>query len=48
LQLDLTNFFPLYNTIRGNNPDILTVSVTTPSGTAADVGAHLICQEAMS
>jgi hypothetical protein len=46
-QIDLTNFFPLYNTIRGNTPDILTLAVTT-GGTAANVGAHIICQEAMS
>jgi len=47
--LDLNNFFPLYNTIRGNAPDILTVAISTPtSGTAPNVGAHLICQEAMS
>jgi hypothetical protein len=48
LQLDLTNFFPILNTIRGNQPDVLTVAVTTQSGTAANVGAHIICQEAMS
>jgi hypothetical protein len=48
LQLDLTNFFPILNTIKGNQPDILTVAVTTQSGTAANVGAHMICQEAMS
>jgi hypothetical protein len=50
--IDLTNFFPLYNTIKGNAPDILTVAVTTassfPSGTSANVGAHIIVQEAMS
>lgn len=45
---DLSNFFPLFNTIRGNLTDILTVAVTTPSGTSSLVGAHLICQEAMS
>jgi hypothetical protein len=44
---DLSNFFPLYNTIRGNLPDILTVAVTT-SGSAANVGVHLVGQEAMS
>lgn len=47
-QLDLSNLFPLLNTIRGNVPDILTVAITTQSGVAANVGAHLICQEAMS
>lgn len=44
---DLSNLFPLYNTIRGNLPDILTVAVST-SGSAANVGVHLIGQEAMS
>jgi len=44
---DLSDFFPLYNTMRGNLPDILTVAVTT-SGSAANVGVHIIGQEAMS
>jgi hypothetical protein len=44
---DLSSFFPLYNTIRGNLPDILTVAVTT-SGSAANIGLHLVGQEAMS
>jgi hypothetical protein len=48
LQLDLTNFFPILNTIRGNQPDILTVAVTTQAVGAANVGAHMICQEAMA
>jgi hypothetical protein len=47
-QLDLTNLFPLYNTVRGNQPDFLTVAVTTTSGITANIGAHIICQEAMS
>ena len=47
-QIDLTNFFPLVNLIKGNYPDILTVAITTPSGTSANVGANLICQEKMS
>lgn len=46
--IDLSNLFPLYNTVRGNNPDILTVAVTTTASAAADVGADIICQEAMS
>jgi len=45
---DLTNVFALYNNIRGNQPDILTVAVSTPSGVSANVGATLIAQEAMS
>jgi hypothetical protein len=44
---DLSNFFPLYNTIRGNVPDILTVAVTT-STTGSSVGCHIVAQEAMS
>lgn len=46
---DLSNFFPLFNTIQGNQPDILTVAITTPStfGTST-VGASIIAQEAMS
>ena len=42
--IDLSNLFPLYNTIKGAATDILTVAVT---GTA-NVGAHFVCQEAMS
>jgi hypothetical protein len=41
---DLTPFFPLYNIVQGNQPDILTVAIT---GTAT-VGASIIAQEAMS
>ena len=47
-QFDLTSLFALYNNIRGNQADILTVAISTPSGTSANVGAHLIAQEAMS
>ena len=46
--IDLQDLFPLYNTIRGDRPDILTVAVTTQSGVPADVGMDIICQEAMS
>lgn len=48
LALDLNNLFPLYNNILGNRADIMTVAITTPAGTPADVGAHVIGQEAMS
>ena len=41
---DLTPFFPLYNNVQGNQPDVLTVAIT---GTAT-VGASIIAQEAMS
>jgi hypothetical protein len=45
--VNLQNFFPLYNNIRGNNPDILSVAFTT-SFQAASAGVHVIGQEAMS
>ena len=44
--IDLSYFFPLLNTLRGNDVDLLSVCVT--SSAAVTVGAHLICQEAMS
>lgn len=46
--IDLSYFFPLYNTVSGNLTDILTVAVTTPTGVTANVGVHLVAQEAMS
>ena len=46
--IDLSYFFPLYNSIRGSQIDTLTLAITTPSGLGANVGGHLICQEAMS
>jgi hypothetical protein len=46
--IDFSYFFPLYNSIRGTQIDQLTVAITTVSGTTSVVGAHLICQEAMS
>jgi len=45
---DLSNLFALYNNIKGNTPDILTVAVSTNSSSQANVSAHLIAQEAMS
>jgi len=45
--IDLSQFFPLYNTIRGNIPDILTVAISTAT-TASSIGCHLVGQEAMS
>lgn len=47
LDLQIDQLFPLVNNIRGNQFDTLSVVVSTPN-TNADVGAHLICQEAMS
>jgi len=46
--IDLGYFFPLYNSIRGNQIDTLTLAITTVAGTTAVVGGHIICQEAMS
>ena len=46
---DLTQFFPLYTTVQGNQPDILTIAITTAtSGGQSLVGASIIGQEAMS
>jgi hypothetical protein len=45
---DLSNFFPLYNTIRGNTPDVLTLAVTPMQGQNNTIGVNLIGQEAMS
>lgn len=46
--IDLQDLFPLFNTIRGDRPDILSVLITTQTGVPADVGMDVICQEAMS
>ena len=45
---DLTNLFALYNNVRGNQPDILTLAVSTNSSISANIGGHLVAQEAMS
>jgi len=46
---DLSFFFPLYNTIKGNSTDILTLAITPyPNSGASNVGAHILAQEAMS
>jgi hypothetical protein len=45
---NLTDFFPLYNTIQGNMPDMLTVAISTPSSGTFTIGAGLVGQEAMS
>jgi hypothetical protein len=44
----IDNLFPLVNTISGNNPDILTVAVSNPGASAANVSVQIIGQEAMS
>lgn len=46
--IDLSTLFQLFNNIRGDTPDILTLAVSTQGGTAADVGADFGAQEAMS
>lgn len=48
LAFSLDNLLPLVNTVVGNLPDTLTVAVSTPTGSASDVGCDLIAQEAMS
>lgn len=47
---DLSFFFPLYNNIKGNNPDILTLAITYvgSGGNGAKIGANILGQEAMS
>ena len=47
-QIDLSGFFPLYNTIKGNQPDILTIAVSTKSATPANIGVSIVAQEKMS
>ena len=45
-QLDLTNFFPVLNNIKGNVADILTVAITTAASNAVQI--NVVCQEAMA
>ena len=47
-EIDLSYFFPLYNTVSGNQTDVLTVAITTTGTAGANVGVHIIAQEAMS
>jgi hypothetical protein len=47
-QIDLSFFFPVLTSIKGNLPDILTVAITTPASSFANVSANVICAEAMS
>lgn len=44
----IDNLLALVNTIRGDRPDIMTIAVTNPGATAANVSAQIIGQEAMS
>jgi hypothetical protein len=48
LDIDLSSLFPLYNNIKGNKPDMLTLAVTTTTSVSADVGGDFIVQEIMS
>jgi hypothetical protein len=45
-QLDLSNFFPVLNNIKGNVADILTVAITTAAANAVQI--NVVCQEAMA
>ena len=45
-QLDLQNFFPVLNNIKGNVADILTVAITTAASNAVQI--NVVCQEAMA
>ena len=47
-QLDLSFFFPVLTSIKGNLPDVLTVAITTPASAFANVSANVICAEAMA
>lgn len=47
-QIDLSFFFPVLTSIKGNVPDILTVAVTAPANITSNVGVNVICAEAMS
>jgi hypothetical protein len=46
--IDLSYFFPLYNTVAGNLTDVITVAVTTTGTSGSNVGVHIVGQEAMS
>jgi hypothetical protein len=44
----IDTLFPLLNSIRGDQPDILTVACTNPGGSTANCSVQIIGQEAMS
>ena len=46
--IDLSFLFQLFNNLRGNTADVLTLAITTQAGTPSDVGADILAQEAMS
>jgi hypothetical protein len=47
-QIDLSSFFPVLTSIKGNLPDVLTVAITTPASAFANLSTNVICAEAMS
>jgi hypothetical protein len=47
-QIDLSFFFPVLTSIKGNIPDILTIAITTPVNSTSNVGVNVICAEAMA
>jgi hypothetical protein len=46
-QIDLSFFFPVLTSIKGNIPDVLTVAVTTGASNPA-ISINVVCAEAMS
>ena len=47
-QIDLSFFFPVLTSIKGNLPDVLTVAITTPASAFANISTNVICAEAMA
>ena len=48
VEIDLSFFFPILNTIKGALPDVLSVCVSNATGNTVNISTNLICQEAMS
>jgi hypothetical protein len=47
-QIDLSFFFQVLTSIKGNVPDILTVAITVPINGTSNMGVNVICAEAMA
>jgi hypothetical protein len=47
-QIDLSFFFPVLTSIKGNVTDILTIAITAPINSTSNVGVNVICAEAMA
>ena len=47
-QIDLSFFFPVLTSIKGNIPDVLTVAITTGGGSTPAISVNVICAEAMA